>query len=104
MGSGKPQMDGYWPDVDIVVVKDYHQSAAGTPTRTKPDCSLRLHMDIPELDETLADEIGKHLHAGNHEEVYKIVMKHKPIGSDVKGAKALRAALDLDDNGKPIKH
>ena len=91
---------GNWPDVDLQIVGDFTQSDSAT-TRA-PVFYLRLHMDVELGDSDKAMALWGMLQEGKRKEVYAKVIEIRNADGTKRGPRALRAALNLDDQGDEL--
>ena len=81
---------GDWPYVDIVLVKDYEQSAQG---KGAPRCFVRIHMDIP-IKESDASAVDGMLKKSEHKKLYDTLLQID-TKTDPRGLATLKAALGV---------
>ena len=91
--QGNLKFFGNWPDVDLQVLSDFRQYD-GRLEGTKPDCVLRLHMDIS-IDVVDVPRYTDWLMKGEHKKLYDAIIKEHPGDISKVGAKTLKAALGL---------
>ena len=90
------QLRGNFPDVDVQVIRDFKQDAVtdNRGRKNKPDCILRIHMDLNFLDdEGVAIALQKLLHDRKHQDLYDGIIQDDSGLEDQRGATVLRAAL-----------